>query len=100
MVFFLLFAVFFLFSVFSLPYLLIQPSKFSTWFAFSMICLLFALAYFRGPQQYFKKLTSRKHLLQSSTMVGSMVLSLFFSYIYTSYLLSLFFCVLEVISPS
>lgn len=89
-------ALLFLFSIFSLPTLIISPSKFTLFFTLSMISLLVALAFFNGPRTYLNKLFEKKNRIKTSVLLGSMFLSLYFSLINESYLLSLLFCFIEV----
>jgi fucose permease len=53
------------------------------------------LAFLNGPRSYLKKLTAKKNMVATSVLFGSMVLSLYFSLIESSYLLSLVFCIVE-----
>lgn len=85
-----------LFALFSLPYIVISPQNFTIFFTLSMLALLVGLAYMNGPQQYLKKLTQRQNLLQTSVLVLSIVFSLYFSLVDSSYIFSLFFCFIEV----
>lgn len=62
-----------------------------------MIGFLFGLAFMNGPAVYLEKLTQRKNIAASGILVGSFVLSLYFSVIESSYFWSLLFCVVEVI---
>lgn len=52
-----------LFSIFSLPTIILSPQKFTMFFTFSMISFLVGLAYMNGPQTYLKKLTAKKSLV-------------------------------------
>jgi len=61
-----------------------------------MVCFLVGLAFMNGPQAYLRKLTEPKNKTQTFVLIGSIILSLFFSIIYRSYLLSLFFCFIEL----
>jgi hypothetical protein len=84
-------------SLLTLPMVIVSPQKFTMLFTLAMISLLFALAFLNGPLSYVKKMTTdRKNLIASSVMVVSIVFSLYFSVISSSYLLSLLFCFLEV----
>lgn len=89
-------AVFLLFSFFALPTVVLSPQKFTMFFTLAVICFLSGLAFMNGPQAYLKKLTQRRNLIASSVLVGSMILSFYFSVINSNYLLSLFFCFIEV----
>ena len=89
-------ALFLLFTIFSLPTLIISPSKFTLFFTLAMIAMLTALAFFNGPRTYLNKLCDEKNRIKTGVLVGSIVLSLYFSLINESYILSLFFCFIEV----
>jgi hypothetical protein len=88
--------VFLLFAFFSLPAIIISPQKFTLFFTISMLSLICALAFLNGPATYAKKLTERKNIVATGVMVTSIILSLYFSVIQSSYLLSLLFCIIEV----
>jgi hypothetical protein len=90
-------ALFFLMAIFSLPYIILSPQSFTMFFTLSMICLITALAYFNGPLVYMKKLSEKKNIFASAVLVGSILMSLYFSLIQTSYVFSLLFCFIEVI---
>ena len=50
-----------------------------------------------GTQTYLKKLTVKKNRIATSVLLASIVLSLYFSLIKSSYFFSLLFCFIEVI---
>jgi hypothetical protein len=91
-IFFVVAGLFFLFSLFSLVWVLVSPQKFTIFFTISMICCLTGLAYMNGTQTYLKKLTIKKNRIASSVLLASIVLSLYFSLIKSSYFFSLLFC--------
>ena len=88
--------VFLLLAVLCLPTVIIGPQKFTSCFTISMLALLFGLAFMNGPANYVRKLASPKNAIASVTLFVSIVLSLYFSIISESYLLSLLFCFIEV----
>jgi len=88
--------VFFLMSVLCLPMVVISPQKFTLLFTFSMIGTLVGLAFLNGPRSYLKKLTVKKSRIQTGVLLGSIILSLYFSVISESYLLSLLFCFIQL----
>lgn len=85
-----------LLSVFSLPTLLFSPQKFTMLFTLAMLSLVVALAFINGPLQYVRKITSdKRNLVATCVLGGSIILSLYFSIIAESYLMSLLLCLLE-----
>jgi hypothetical protein len=50
-----------LFAIFSIPTLIISPSKFTLFFTLSMGSLLTGLAFFNGPRTYLNKLFDKKN---------------------------------------
>ena len=90
-------ALFLLLAVFSLPTIIFAPQKFTLLFTLAVLSLVFGLAFLQGPQAYLRKLTdSRKNLVASAVLTGSMVLSLYFSIVAESYLMSLLLCFVEL----
>jgi hypothetical protein len=87
---------FFLFAVFSLPLVILSPQKFVLFFTISMISTLVGLAFLNGPKTYLKKLTIRKNRIATGVLLISIILSLYFSIISGSYLLSLLFCFVQL----
>lgn len=61
-----------------------------------MLFLVVGIAFFNGPRRYVEKLTSKGNLLASGMLVGSIMMSLYFSIIDGSYLWSLVFCFIQV----
>jgi hypothetical protein len=49
-----------------------------------------------GPRDYIAKLIDKKNLVATCVLFGSMLFSLYFSIIDSSYLLSMLFCFVEV----
>eukprot|EP00347_Sterkiella_histriomuscorum_P017023 403350952 len=79
----------------TLPTIILSPQRFTTLFTISMILLIVALAFLNGPQTYAQKLTEKKNVFASCILIGSIILSLYFSIIAGSYLLSILFCIIE-----
>ena len=88
---------FLFFALFSLPTIILSPQKFTSLFTIAMLCLILALAFLNGPATYVKKATEQKNLVATLVLFGSIVASLYFSIVQGAYLLSIFFCFLEVI---
>ena len=89
-------AFFLLFAFFSLPMIVFSPYKFTEFFSLAMLALLVGLAFLNGPRSYLKKLTSKANMISTSILFGSMILSLYFSLISSSYILSIVFCIVEL----
>mmetsp|Transcript_38643 Transcript_38643/g.37001 ORF Transcript_38643/g.37001 Transcript_38643/m.37001 type:complete len:160 (-) Transcript_38643:52-531(-) len=92
---FMIAGLFLLMSLLSLPMLIVSPTKFTLLFTISMIATLVGLAFMNGPQSYLKKLTIKKNRIATGVLLGSILLSLYFSIISGSYLLSLLFCFIQ-----
>ena len=90
-------ALFLMSAVFNLPSIIFSPQIFTSLFTLAMISIIFGLAFLNGPAVYAKKLTEKKNIFASSLLMVSIILSLYFSIIQGSYLLSLTFCFVEVI---
>lgn len=92
---FIISGVFLMFATLSLPSIILSPQTFTSLFTISMISLIFALAFLNGPATYVKKLSESKNIIASAVMIISTILSLYFSIIQGSYLLSILFCFIE-----
>ena len=88
--FFLILAIFLVFSI------VLAPSKFVMCFSMAMMSMMVGLAFLNGPRVYIKKLFVEKNLVASIVLIASILLSLWFSMIMGSYLLSLLFCVMQL----
>ena len=88
--FFMLLAFFLIFSI------ILAPAKFVMCSSMSMLCMIFGLAFLNGPRLYIKKLLLEKNLVASCVLIASILLSLWFSMIMSSYLLSILFCVMQL----
>ena len=104
---FLFSAIFLLFAIFSLPYIIFSPQSFTSYFSLSMLSLLFSLFMRRslnatgesgndfGLNRFIpNSMTAARDHIATGALLGSVALSLYFSVINPSYLLSLFFCFL------
>ena len=72
-----------------------SPGKFVCIFTMAVIAAIVGLAQWNGPQQYMNKIFEKVNLVKTVTLFTSMFLALWFSLIDPSYILSLFFCILE-----
>mmetsp|Transcript_90898 Transcript_90898/g.125353 ORF Transcript_90898/g.125353 Transcript_90898/m.125353 type:complete len:164 (+) Transcript_90898:222-713(+) len=88
-------ALFMMLCVFMLPSIVIMPSKFTMCFSLAMICCLLGLAYLRGPRTYLNSLFEGSQLLATCILLGSIVMSLYFSLVASSYLGSIIFCICQ-----
>jgi hypothetical protein len=106
---FLFSAIFLLFAIFSLPYIIFSPQSFTSYFSLSMLTLLFSLFLRRslnatgessndyGLNRFIpNSMTAARDQIATGALLGSVVFSLYFSVINPSYILSLFFCFLQV----
>jgi len=62
----------------------------------TIVAALVGLAQWNGPQAYMNKMFEKQNMVKTLTLLGSMFCSLFFSLVWPSYLLSLFFCIVEL----
>jgi len=82
--------------VFSIFSVVTSPGKFTCIFSMTIIALLTGLAHWNGPQAYMNKMFEKQNMVKTLTLLGSMFCSLIFSLVWPSYLLSLFFCIVEL----
>ena len=80
-------------SIFSI---VTSPGKFTCIFTMTIIAALVGLAHWNGPQAYMNKMFEKQNMVKTLTLLGSMFCSLLFSLVWPSYLLSLFFCIVEL----
>lgn len=76
--------------------IVLAPAKFVMLFTFCMFSVLTGLAFLNGPRIYMKKLFIQKNLIASLVLLGSIAMSLYFSLIAPSYLMSLIFCCIQL----
>ena len=76
--------------------IMVAPDKFVLCFTLAMVCLLVGLANLSGPRLYCKKLFQSKNLIATSCLIVSIILSVYFSMISKSGLLSLIFCIVQL----
>jgi len=72
-------AVFLLLAFSNIFTFILFPYKFTEFFSLAVVSLLVGLAFLSGPRSYMKKLTSKKSMISTSVLFGSMILSLYFS---------------------
>jgi len=73
-----------------------NPASFVCIFTMAIIAALVGLAQWNGPQAYMNKIFEKQNIIKTGVLFGSMFCALWFSLITPSYLLSLFFCVMEL----
>ena len=83
-------------SVILLGIIVIAPSKFVMCFTLAMISTLVAMAFLNGPRLYVKRLFQEKNLVASAILLISIVMSLWFSMIEQSYIMSVIFCLVQL----
>jgi hypothetical protein len=79
-------ALFLLISITCLPLLFIAPNKFNFFFSLGSFFIQLSLAFFQGPLTYLKMLFSKENLLISAFYVGSLLLAIYSSVIWGTYL--------------
>ena len=88
-------ALLFLCALVNIFSIVLSPSKFVLIFTMAVIAGLTGLSFWNGPQVYFNKIFEKQNLVKTVTLFASMFLSLWFSLVNKSYILSLVFCVIE-----
>ena len=82
----------------ALPFFLLSPSGFNTYFSLASTCMLVSVSFFYGPLNYVKKLYARENLLISVIYTASTTASLasmFFAY---GYLYSIALAIIQMVS--
>ena len=87
---------FLLLAIVLIASIVLSPAKFVMCFSMAMLCTMVGLAFLNGPRLYIKKLFEAKNLIASCVLFSSILLSLWFSMIMGSYLMSLLFCVMQL----
>ena len=82
-------------SIMNIFSIVTSPGKFVCIFTMAVIAALVGLAFWNGPQQYMNKMFEKVNLVKTVVLLGSMILSLWFSLITQSYILSLIFTIIE-----
>ena len=83
-------------SVLMLSTIVFAPEKFVLCFTLTVLALMVGMAFLSGPRMYVKNLFRDKNLIASIVLLTSLVLSLYFSMIAKSYLMSILMCLLEL----
>ncbi|KAI8848371.1 Got1/Sft2-like family-domain-containing protein [Chytridium lagenaria] len=91
-------AVCFMVAFFSLPILIISPSKFATTFSLGSLLAATSFALIRGPRSYFKDLISIPRLPWTAAYFGSLILTLYFSLFMRSYLFTILASVVQMVA--
>ena len=87
-------AFFLLMCFFLLAEIILVPAKFVMCFTLAIVACLFSLAFLNGPRIYVKRLFMEKNLVASICLITSTLLSLWFSMIVESYLMSILCCLI------
>jgi hypothetical protein len=85
------------FTIF-LPMLILSPSKFALTFSVGSGLILASLGALKGWQQMFGHMASRERLPFTGAYIGSLLGTLYSSLMMHSYLLSILFCIAQVIT--
>ena len=84
-------------SVLMLSAIVFAPEKFVLCFTLTVLSLMVGMAFISGPRMYVKNLfRDKKSLIASIVLLTSLILSLYFSMIAKSYLMSILMCLLEL----
>ncbi|KAJ3097448.1 Vesicle transport protein [Phlyctochytrium planicorne] len=91
-------AVCFLVSFFSLPMMVISPSKFATTFSLGSLFAAVSFALIRGPRAYFKDLMTLQRLPWTLAYFGSLIMTLYASIVVKSYLLTIISSIVQIVA--
>jgi len=91
-------AIFFLVCFILLPVVVWKPRKFATCFTLGSIFCMMAFSILRGPQAHLLHMLSKERWLFTTAYVGSMVGTLYFSMLHPDSLLTLLFCVIQIVA--
>lgn len=89
-------AFFLMMSILNLPSLILAPQMFNLFFTLAMVGAIGGLAFMNGPLVYARKLGESKNLIATCVMLISIIMSLYYSLMQSSYIMSLVFCFLQV----
>ena len=82
----------------ALPFFIISPSGFNTYFSLASSCLMISVSFFYGPWNYLKKLYARENIIISVLYSASTVASLLSMFTHTGYLYSIALAVTQVVA--
>lgn len=98
MAFFIVGCLFLLMAFTFLPLVLVSPGNFNLFFSLGSLFMQISLAFFHGPVTYVKMLFSRENMIISILYLASVLLAIYSSLIWGTYLSSLFIVVLQVVT--
>ncbi|EGF82556.1 hypothetical protein BATDEDRAFT_9318, partial [Batrachochytrium dendrobatidis JAM81] len=87
----------FMISLFTLPMVLISPGKFALTYTMGSLLFLFSFSFLNGLVAHLKHVFSLERLPFTASYMVSMAMTLFFSVVRPSYLLVIFFCIVQVV---
>ncbi|GAV59643.1 Got1 domain-containing protein [Cephalotus follicularis] len=92
--------VFFVFIAFAmfLPVMVLMPQKFAICFTFGCVFIIGSFFALRGPQNQLAHMSSKERLPFTLGFIGSMVGTIYVSMVLHSYVLSVLFSVIQVLS--
>ena len=82
-------------SAMSIFRIVTNPASFVCIFTLAVIAAITGLAQWNGPQAYMTKIFEKQYIIRTGVLFSSMFGALWFSIVSESYLLSLFFCIVE-----
>jgi hypothetical protein len=82
-------------SLMSIFRIVTNPASFVCIFTLAVVASIVGLAQWNGPQAYMNKIFEKQNIIRTSVLFGSMFFALWFSLVSPSYILSLFFCIIE-----
>ncbi|KAF8337650.1 ER-to-golgi vesicle protein transport Sft2 [Cantharellus anzutake] len=91
-------AVCFAVAFFTLPLLALRPGKFALAFSLGSLLVMFGFAVLSGVHNHFKHLIAPQRLPFSASYFGSLIFTLYFSLVRKSYLGSLIFAIIQVVT--
>lgn len=89
-------SLFLLLAMLNIFAIIISPAKFTCMFTIAVILAMIGLAEWTGPQKYVEKCLEKQYRIRTGTLFFSVMGAIFFSLIYKSWIMSAFFCILEL----
>ncbi|KAI8618522.1 transport protein SFT2, partial [Chytriomyces sp. MP71] len=86
----------FMVALFSLPLMILSPSKFVTPFTLGSLLAICSFALIKGPRAYIKDCLSKERMAWTFMYFGSLSLTLYFSLFLKSYLLTIVSVVIQM----
>nr|KAJ3414101.1 protein transport protein sft2 [Polyrhizophydium stewartii] len=86
----------FMISLFTLPMVIVTPAKFALTFTFGSLLFLFSFSLLNGLVAHAKHIFSLDRVPFTASYIGSMLMTLFFAVVKPSYILVIFFFIVQL----